>query len=342
MVGSEAAGQGMRVSWPEHGQAELAPFPVPDPKPDELLIRTEVTLISPGTERAFFLGLPNAETRFPCYPGYSSIGRVIALGAAAGRAQSGVPLGIGDRVATAAGHASHAVARADRCWRVPDHLAPEEAVYFNLGCIALQGMRKARPELGEPALVLGLGLIGNLALQLARLQGAFPVIGLDLDAGRREIAARCGADLVLDPAAPDSASALAGATEGHGPSIVIEATGSADAVNEALALAGAHARVVLLASTRGVTETNFYRDVHKKGLTVLGAHASTVPPHDSSPGCWTRADDSRTALCLLAAGRLQVAPLTSERFPWREAPRAYALLASWRKDLLGILLQWSE
>src|SRR5207244_4404281 len=83
----------------------------------------------------------------------------------------------------------------------------------------------------------------------------------------------------------------------------------------------AHARVVLLASTRGVTEANFYRDVHQKGLVVLGAHASTVPPHDSSPGYWTRGDDTRTALRLLAAGRLEVAALTSERFPWRGAPR---------------------
>jgi len=340
MGANETREQGMRVCWPEHGRAELAPFPVPDPKPGEVLIRTEVTLISPGTERAFFLGLPNAETGFPYYPGYSNIGQVVALGDAVTHVQGGEALGVGDRVATAAGHTSHALMRADRCWKVPDPLTPDEAVYFNLACIALQGVRKARLELGEPALVLGMGLIGNLALQLARLQGAFPVIGLDMDAGRREIAARCGADLVLDPAAPDTPDALAAATEARGPAVVIEATGSAEAVNEALALAGSHARVVLLASTRGVTETNFYRDVHKKGLTVLGAHAGTVPPHDSSAGFWTRSDDTRMALRLLAAGRLQVEALTSERFPSREAPRAYDLLASWRKDVLGMLLRW--
>ena len=342
MAASDAKREGMRVCWPEHGRAELGPFSVPDPKPGEVLVRSEMTLISPGTERAFFLGLPNAQSRFPCYPGYSNIGRVIALGEAGARAAGGEPLGVGDRIATAAGHASHALARADRCWKVPDRLVPEEAVYFNLASIALQGVRKARLELGEPALVLGLGLIGNLALQLARLQGAFPVIGLDLDAGRRAMASRCGADIVLDPSAAGTPEAMAGATDGRGPSVVIEATGSAEAVNEALALAAAHARVVLLASTRGVTEANFYRDVHQKGLTVLGAHASTVPPHDSSPGYWTRGDDTRTALRLLAAGRLEVAALTSERFAWREAPRAYDVLASWRKDVLGMLMRWDE
>jgi threonine dehydrogenase-like Zn-dependent dehydrogenase len=132
------------------------------------------------------------------------------------------------------------------------------------------------------------------------------------------------------------------ATNGNGPAVVIEATGSPEAVNDALALARAHGRVVLLASSRGVTETNFYQDIHRKGLTVLGAHANAVPRHESSPGFWTRSDDTQTALRLLAGGRIRVGPLTSERFPWQEAPRAYELLGSWRKDLLGMLLVWRE
>jgi threonine dehydrogenase-like Zn-dependent dehydrogenase len=111
-------------------------------------------------------------------------------------------------------------------------------------------------------------------------------------------------------------------------------------VNDAFALARNHGRVVLLASSRGVTETNFYLDVHRKGLTVLGAHANAVPPRDSSPGYWTLNENTQTVLRLLAARRLQVAPLTSERFRWQEAPRAYEMLGSWRKDLLGMLLLW--
>src|SRR5205085_2151310 len=106
-----------------------------------------------------------------------------------------------------------------------------------------------------------------------------------------------------------------------------------DPVNDALRLAGEHGRVVLLASTRGETTTNFYRDVHKKGLTVLGAHASSRPAGESSPGYWTVAEDNRVAMRLLAGGRLQVGPLTSEVLPAEQAPRAYEWLASWRKDL---------
>jgi threonine dehydrogenase-like Zn-dependent dehydrogenase len=294
-----------------------------------------VTLISPGTERAFLLGLPNAQSRFPNYPGYSNVGRVAAVG-------PGVEgLAVGDRAAAMVGHASHAVAAAARCAKVPEGVAPAAAVYFSLGAIALQAIRKTRTELGEAMAVLGLGLIGNLALQLGRLQGALPAVGLEPDAGRRALALECGADACFDPGEADTPAALAAAT-GGGPAVVVEATGAPEAINQAFAAAAVGGRVVLLASTRGVTETNFYRDVHKKGLTVLGAHNAARPPRDSSPGFWTLEDDFRVVLRLLAGGRLRVAPLTSAVLPAAEAPAAYAALATWRKDQLGVLLRWKE
>jgi L-iditol 2-dehydrogenase len=342
MAADRRVEEGMRVCWPERGRAEVAPFCPAAPGAGQVLIETEVTLISPGTERAFFLGLPNATAGFPYYPGYSSVGRVASLGEPPVRSADGAELRVGDRVVSGGPHASHTTIAAHQCWRVPEELSPGEAVFFSLGAIALQGVRKARVEIGEPVAVLGLGMIGNLALQLARLQGGLPVIGLDPDAGRRKIAAECGADAALDPTADGADAALLAATHGGGPAVVIEATGNPEAVNDAFALARAHARVVLLASTRGVTETNFYQDIHRKGLTVLGAHANAVPRHESSPGFWTRSDDTQTALRLLAGSRVRVGPLTSERFSWQEAPRAYELLGSWQKDLLGMLLVWSE
>src|SRR5438309_10302898 len=89
MAASDAKREGMRVCWPEHGRAELAPFSVPDPKPGEVLVRSVMTLISPGTERAFFLCLLYGHSRFPCYTGYSKMGRVIVLGVSGERASGG-------------------------------------------------------------------------------------------------------------------------------------------------------------------------------------------------------------------------------------------------------------
>jgi threonine dehydrogenase-like Zn-dependent dehydrogenase len=245
----------------------------------------------------------------------------------------------GDRVAGSGGHASHVTVRADRCYPVPDGLAPERAVFHSLAAIALQGVRKSRVELGESAASLGLGMVGNLAMQLARLQGAVPTVGLDLDPWRREVAQASGADLCLDPTDAGQLEQLTTAT-GGGPTVVLESTGFADAVNTAFQIAGQFGRVVLLASTRGVTETNFYRDVHRKGLVVYGAHNAIRPQRESSAGFWTLADDARTVLRLLQAGRLVTEPITSKIFPATDAPTAYEWLGSWRKDILGMLLDW--
>ena len=114
----------------------------------------------------------------------------------------------------------------------------EEAVFFNLGAIALQGIRKARIELGEATLILGQGLIGLLALQLSKLSGAMPVIAADLTDSRLEISKSIGADRTLNPEDANFSEQLDTVTNGNGPVVVIEATGHPDAVSTALAVAG--------------------------------------------------------------------------------------------------------
>src|SRR4051794_21425316 len=96
---------GRRVCWPERGRAVVGEFLPQAPGPGELLIEPERTLSSPGRERAFFLGLPNAVDRFPAYRGYCSVGCVLAVG------EGGEGGAVGDRAASSGGHASHARVR---------------------------------------------------------------------------------------------------------------------------------------------------------------------------------------------------------------------------------------
>lgn len=318
------------------GLIALQPTPIPTPADDELLIRTRVSLISPGTERAFFLSLPNTTDRYPQPLGYSNIGVVEAVG----RAVTGWQ--VGDRVASNGYHAAYITVHAARCTPIPAALADEPAAFFNLASIALQGVRKARIELGEPVAVLGAGLIGLLALQLAKLQGGLPILSLDQAADRLPLALTSGADaaLLTDDSLPAQMDAH---TAGRGPAVVIEATGHPAAVLTALAVARPLGRVVLLGSTRGETDhVNFYRDIHKKGLTVLGAHNIVRPQHESSPAFWSEADDQRVTLDLLAHGRLTVAPYITHHFNWADAADAYELLRSWRRDALGLILDWTN
>lgn len=313
-------------------------FTLPPTGDDDVLVATDCTLISPGTERAFLLGLPNAQGGYPSRPGYSNIGTVIAVGNAV------TSFKIGERVASTQGHTSHFVTAPNRLLKVASADVPsEEAVFFNLGAISLQGVRKARIELGEATLVLGQGLIGLLALQLAKLNGALPVIAADLTDSRLELAKSIGADITLNPEDTDFSEQLNAVTDGNGPVVVIEATGHPDAISTALDVAGWGARLVLLASTRGETsKVNFYRDVHKKGLILYGAHNAVRPRQESSPNYWTLKDDSHLLLTLIAEKRFDVAPLISHRVPGAEAPKAYQLLMEWNPNLLGVVLQWNN
>ena len=327
-----------RVVWPSRAKIDIETWTLPPLGDDEVLVATECTLISPGTERAFLLGLPNAQGRYPSRPGYSNIGTVVEVGKAVTDCK------VGERVASTQGHTSHFIASPNRLLKVPSADVPaEEAVFFNLGAIALQGVRKAKIELGEAALVLGQGLIGLLSIQLSKLSGAMPLIAADLTDSRLEISKSMGADCTLNPEDANFSEQLSDATKGDGPAVVIEATGHPDAVSTALDAAGWGARVILLASTRGETpNVNFYRDVHKKGLIIYGAHNAIRPRQESSPNFWTLEDDSLLLLSLIAQGRFNVAPLISHRVLGEDAPKAYQLLMEWNPGLLGVVLQWNN
>lgn len=334
MTNQQMANQ--RVVWPEEGVARVEVCDMPAPAPDQLLIRTRVSLVSPGTERAFFLGLPNTSQRYPQYPGYSVVGEVAAVGEAVTGWQAG------QRLVCAAPHAAFVTVAAERCAPVPEELPDEKAAFFNLASIALQGVRKARVELGEPVAVLGAGLIGLLAAQLAQLSGGLPILSIDRDERRLDFARQVGVDAAL-PANGDLSAAVAEHCNGPGAAVVIEATGSPPAVPTAFALAVPGGRVVLLGSTRGETaQVNFYRDVHKKGLSVIGAHDIVRPAHESSPGFWTKADDYRVVLKLLAWQRLTIQPLITHRFAWQQAPQAYESLRQWESSALGMVLDWRQ
>ena len=324
-----------RVVWPERGRVELEEFEVGSPSEGEVLVENEFTLISPGTERAFLLALPNTPGKFPQRPGYCAVGRVLEAG-------PGVEgLRAGTRVVSRSPHASHAIRPAWDVIPVPENVSPEEAVFSQLLAISMHGVRAAGVELGDPVLVLGLGLVGQLALRLARLCGAVPLVGADPKPKRREAALRGGADAALDPLAGEFEAELREVCGGL-PRVVIEATGLPEPVVTAFRACAPGGRVVLLGSTRGtVREVNFYELVHRKGLAVIGAHASVRPERDPCPGTKPHRFDVEASLRLLSMGRLSVRDLITHIFEAERAPEAYRLLTGDEEGrALGILLDW--
>lgn len=316
-----------RIVAPNRGEITISDFDLPAVEPQQVLVEIHYSAISPGTELAFLHHKPNTPGQYPYYPGYSACGRIIEKGEAVSS------LAVGQRVACHARHAAHYVIEAEKCLPIPDGVTDVEASVYRLASIALQGIRKAQIQLGWTAAVLGLGPIGNLAGQLARAAGAGHVEGIDPVGWRRELALTCGFDAAV--AAAEQVSRQAGFET------VIEATGVPEAIPSAFHLARQLGHVVLLASTRGETaNVNFYRDVHKKGLTIFGAHDSIRPAQDDHLFYRTQRADDEIVLKLIAGGRIKTEPLVSDVVSFEDAPEAYERLAGRDEQLMLIAFRW--
>lgn len=337
------------IYFKEKGKAVCETCAVPEPKPGEVLIENEYTVISAGTERANLVALPNTGTgpggydgkndgSFPFYPGYCGVGRISKLG-------DGVDsLKIGDRVIVIwAGHRSHSIRPAAGLVRVDDDSIDSlDAAFAHIASFAFLGVRKLKIELGESAMIAGQGLLGVFALQIAVLSGAIPVFVSDFDPKRRELALKFGATAAFVPDERLAERVLA-ATGGKGVNAVVEVTGSAKALQQALEYVAWEGRISLLGCTRiSDVPIDFYRYVHKRGVTLVGSHTGTRPHVESRPGQWTEADDYRTFLKLVAAGKLQVRPIISEVVSPEKAPEVYARLAEDSNPPLGIVFDWKQ
>jgi threonine dehydrogenase-like Zn-dependent dehydrogenase len=182
---------------------------------------------------------------------------------------------------------------------------------------------------------LGLGLVGQLALQLARWAGGTPIVGLSRSNAFHAAALAGGADRVIelgrDPDAEPEFQA----------DVVLEATGSAAGISTALRCARAGGRVILMGSSRGITAgVDFERDVSTRGLSIIGAHISSVAPRESSNRRWTRRDEAELFLDLVARGLVDPRPLISRRASPADANRVYDDLVAQKTAMLGILFDW--
>lgn len=333
---------GSYVVFESIGQAILKTFEVAPPLADEVLLESDYTVISAGTERANLIKLPNTgtdENGFPFLPGYCGAGRVIAAG------KDVTNLKIGDRVIIAwGGHRSHTIKKAQTVLKIEDDsIDLLDAAFAHIASFSFLGVRKLKIELGESAMIAGMGILGAFAVQIASLSGAIPVIASDFDPVRRDLALKLGAAAAFSPDEENFVEKVKAATGGNGPKAVVEVTGSARAMQQALEYIAWEGRLSLLGCTRvSDVPVDFYKYVHRRGISLIGAHTFTRAQQESTPGRWTEHDDYRTFLKLVAAGKLQTRPLISEIVSPEAAHAVYARLAEMKNPPLGIVFDWNK
>lgn len=357
------------------GQSELIEAPVPNPRVGSLLIDTRVSLISTGTERmlvdfgksdliakarsqpdkvrqvlnkvgtdglASTIDAVRSKLGQPLPLGYCNVGIVRDAGAVGFRE--------GDRVVSNGPHADVVSVPRNLCAKIPDEVSDQAASFTVLASIGLQGIRLARPTLGETFVVTGVGLIGLLTVQMLRAQGC-RVLAIDFDASKLELASQFGAETCNPSAGEDPVAAGMAFSRGSGVDgvIVTASTKTSDPITQAARMSRQRGRIVLV----GVTGLDLNRaDFYEKELTFQVSCSygpGRYDPAYEEKGQdypfgfvrWTEQRNFEAVLDMLASGALDVAPLISHEIPFEDAPRAYDLLTT-DKAALGILLTYDH
>ncbi|WP_405989401.1 bi-domain-containing oxidoreductase [Streptomyces sp. NBC_00986] len=364
------------------GELAVLDVPVPGCKPGGVLVRSAYSLISTGTElmkvsEAGMSMLGKARSRpdqvAKVMQSVATNGVPATYRKVMGKLDSYTPLGyslcgvveqvgagiddvkVGDLVACAGNeHALHA----ELNWvpknlyaPVPDGLAPRHAAFGTVGSIAMQGVRQGEPQLGEVALVIGLGLVGQLVVQLLTAAGV-RVVGADPDPTRCELAERLGAAACGDPASAAVEAAVAELTGGHGVDQVFLAAGggSNQPVELAARLARDRGRVVDIGKCRLDLPWNAY---YEKELDVRFSRSYGPGRYDPSyelegrdyPIGYVRWTERRNLACfldLLARGSVDVEPLVSHIADFDDAVETYQSLKDGDLKAVAVLFRYPE
>jgi 2-desacetyl-2-hydroxyethyl bacteriochlorophyllide A dehydrogenase len=334
-----------RLLFPKVGRVQWETLEIPAaPDPYTVVAETLCSLISVGTELALYTGshigftLPMPPFQMmPQRPGYALVGRVTAVG------QEVKELRPGQRVLMEAPHGTAAAVdvRNTTVIPLPEEISHAEGALVRMAGISLTAARVAPLQLGDAVLVYGMGLVGLLAAQLFRLNGASPIIGIDRLDSRLEVAQASGI-IPLNAEKVDAPAEIARLTDGRGPDVVVEATGSPAVVPLAFDLVARGGRVVLLGSTRGRVELDVYSHIHRKGVQVIGAHESALNLDLTPTVRWSKKRNLGLLAGLFAQGKLRSQGLISHTISPDELTGIYDILAETPADYLGVLVDWQS
>lgn len=366
----------------ETGNIEVAEVAEPVLEPGRILVRNVCSAVSPGTERGTvsaarqsYLSTARARPDLvkrvvdmaqregvvstyqkvqrklsePAVLGYSSAGVVEAVGEGAGD-----HFRVGDRVACAgqnvASHAGVVCVPVNLAARIPDGVSFEDACFSTLGAIALHGVRQAAPTLGERFAVIGLGIIGQLTVQILRANGV-RVVAFDLDERLVERARAMGAEAGGTGKTEQQVSAALGWTDGFGVDgvIVTAATQDEGPMVAAADMCRDRARVVVV----GFVPFSMPREtVYSKELELKIARSYGPGRYDMDfeekgfayPAGYVRWTETRNLECvlqLMREGRLRMGPLVSHHLPVEEAPSVYDDLVTGEGERpMGVVLRY--
>ena len=309
----------------------------------QVLVRTELSAISPGTEMLIYRGnfssdLPIDETidslagrlAYPMRYGYSAVGRVIALG-------PGVdPTWEGRLVFSFQPHASHFIATTEALMPVPQELSPEQACFLPNMETAVNFLMDGAPLLGERIVVFGQGIVGLLTTSLLAQFPLACLITLDQHALRRQASRLAGASTSLDPAAQDVDRQLDDLLV-DGADLTYELSGAPATLDQAIRHTGFSGRVVI-GSWYGTRRAELHLGgrFHRSRIRLISSQVSSLAPELS--GRWDKT--RRFSLAWEMIAKIDPSRWITHRFPFERAAQAYQLLDHSPQEAIQVLFTY--
>ncbi|MCH7988064.1 MAG: zinc-binding alcohol dehydrogenase [Planctomycetes bacterium] len=321
-------------------QARFDDVPDPECPVDGLLVRARVTAVSTGTEIRVYRAQPvDEQGRFlhervpfvlPTENGYSMVGDVIAVGVDATK------FAIGDRVFVPSPHKEIAAVSEELAVKLPAEIPDEQAAFLNILEVGHIAVRRGSPTPGENVALLGQGVVGLSALAYCKSFG-FRTAVIDSSQERLEIARVIGADLALSPLDDDCVARVIELFDAAGADLVIEATSNWSAIQTAMYVAAADARIVVAARHTDKPDFNLVGHPYLgKKLTLLTSYG-----HEPPGQRWDRRRSIALTLDLLFRGRLNIAPLITHRIDHAELPEMYRRLDGGDRSVVGVVVHWN-
>ena len=322
-------------------QVAMEDRPIPEPKEGEVLIKTRCTLISTGTE----LSILNADYppdsywarygKLPFDPGYDNIGDIVRVGSGVDRSW------IGKRVGTYGNHAAFVIQMAEGIRTIHRDIPDEHAVFFTIAEIDMNAIRRANTVWGESVVVYGLGLLGQITVQLLKLCGAMPIFAVDAADSRLSLLPKHGSIVPINPLTQDAPAIVKEATRGRKADIVFEVTGNQNVLISELELLRDQGRWVMMGCPRGKTAFDFHDWCNMPSFTIIGAHNMSHPQCATPGNPWTNARHAELFFDLVADGELDLASLITHRVHHTEALSLYEMLMKDRSQAMGVVLDWT-
>ncbi len=323
-------------------KAELQEEALRAPGEGEVLVRSTWTLISTGTETIVYGKRFDPGThwdqwiKYPTSIGYCQTGVVEAVG-------SGVKiLKPGDRVAGRVGHRHYHVLPESQFLPIPDGVSDRDAAWHSLAAIVQGGVRRAAHEMGDDVAIVGLGPLGQLAVQFVRVMGAREIIAIDPVPGRLEMAKAHGATQTLTMDVDAAIAEVAKITSERLCDAVYDMTGNSKVFAAAQQMLRRFGKLVLIGDTGSPAGQHLTPALIVKSLQIIASHANNTPPGDTDWSHWTR--DNMTALYFryLKEGRMRVSDLNTHAFSPTEAQTAYQKLLYDRAGTMGCHFDWTR